>query len=88
MITGQLIFREASKTPYIKFKPNTTLFMVIGVWSFPVGQEPRGEHQYIASGVALHDKWNFDIGGTPVDLTERIKGYALGQTLTEPLWRV
>ena len=85
-IGGQLIFRNTELT-----KGKTNLVMVVGVLGC-TGEFPlKGEHQYMVFG-NYSDRVNMlnlnVLDMAPVDLTEKIRGLDLGQTLTMPLWRV
>lgn len=78
MITGQVIFREAGTHHNGKH-----LMMVVGIIAVPEG-ELKGEHQYVIDDLSILTVHK----STATDLTEKLRGWGLGHTLTEPMWRV
>ena len=88
-VTGQVLFREASRGKPVGIDIGTgrRLVSFAGIIAVPEDFEFKGEHQYVITGnssgsiLAIHPE-------TGIDRTERVRGYTLGGTLLETIWRV
>lgn len=84
MTAGQLIFRDAGRHSNGK-----RLMMVCGVIGVPDEFPLKGEHQYTVGVTELTDLVSIAVlPETAIDRTERIRGWGLGATLTEPMWKI
>jgi len=92
-ITGQIFFRDT----YNPEDKNTAapkgkkLMMFIGIVAVPEDTEIKGEHQYILFGreeKPLQMTGLTVINQTGQDLTKEVAGWAIGQVLSLPIWRV
>jgi hypothetical protein len=89
-IAGQIIFRESGKT--VGEDDNSKLMMFTGIIRVPKDCLIKGEHQYVlfsdSEGLTGLLPLNLVTSEGVIDRTEQLQGFTIGQTLTEPLWRV
>ena len=90
LIKGQVVFRETrDKAPGDRRR----LFMVVGIIAVPENVEIRGEHQYTIFGTT-NDILHFPTLPLTIDISSAkdvrsiSEGLAMGQLLTEAMWRV
>ena len=89
-ITGQLFFRDTPKEAHGSAGPGRKLMMVVGIVAVPENMPIKGEHQYVVSGAMLTDeilRLGVNVQNGVIDRTKEAEGYAIGQLLTEAIWR-
>jgi hypothetical protein len=84
MVTGQLFFRGTRRE--CLNKDGRKLMMVVGVIAVPDNFAMKEEHQYVVSGLGPGTILIVD-PETGIDYTDLARGLALGQLVTEPIWR-